>query len=1727
MLHERAGHVVYLVRPENPAERSVLKVLTADWAAGRRAEMLSNEFDILQSLKVDGVIKALKLGRVKGRQAIQMQWFDGASLKARTKEGAFEAATFLPIAIRLAEILGGVHGAHVIHRDISSSNVLLSSTNEVCLIDFNLASRISVKSEQLDESLWLEGNLSYISPEQTGRVNRHVDHRTDLYSLGVVFYEMLTGQLPFKASEPLEQIYAHLALAPPAMSNVPEPLAQVVQKLLAKNAEDRYQSAAGLTADLEQCLAGLQQNGSISPFEIGRHDVYSRLHAPGKLYGRKAEVEQLLAALQKAASGRKAMAHISGHSGTGKSTLVHELARPVAASRGFFISGKFDQGSANSPYAGIALAFGQFVDLLLMEPEAELQRWKKRLGDAVAGLGRVLVEVIPALERILGPQPEVPSVGISEAQNRFNYAFLSLVRGITESKRPLVLFVDDLQWADPASLHLLKALMLDSALGQFLLVASYRSNEVPLGHPVAVFISELEIANVEAEAISLTDLSAEAVGELLSELLNAPVGEVEPLAEIVYNKTHGNPFFVHQFVRNLHERGLLQFDFSRARWRWSAASIRSQHITDNVLELLQAEVTQLAPETQRLLHIAALLGSTFDLALLQKISGLQAAEVQHRLQPAFAAQMLVDAGSKYRFIHDRVRQTVRELVAEPAAANLHLSIGRALLENLTDDASSSYLFKVVNHLNKAVELVGLSERTSWAELNLKAGSHALEAAAFSAALQYFEQAISLDGSTQWRTRYKQALAMHNGAAEAAFMCGQYEKMDGYIDTVVEKAQELAHTTTVTVVRIKALQAQGNLLESVRHGMATLRQHGVRFPKAPGNANIIGGLLRTRQALAGKSPEKILAQPEMTDAHALAVTEIMANLVAASYLSLPKLLPLLFFRQINLSLKHGISPDSATAYVGYGTILCAMGDFEGGQRYANLALKLVERPGAEKFRCKIIYGAHALVVPWKQHVREVLDPLAAAYRFGLEAGDHENTAYSIVARYGYMYMAGVSLPRISRELKSYMPELLEMQFDNPINFAHIHLQAAHALQNHTQPGKAFEGPHYHESKMVAAYREQKDFNILGLFYTHKLMVAVRLRRFGEAMQAVEEMKTYAAALTANPLLINLYTYGALAAANSVGTAAGMSQSRTVRRVKKNLKKLAKWAKASPENVAHKVALVTAEYHRITNNHVRAGQFYSKAVELAAEGGFVHEQALALELQARWMHSEEKPEAQQVMSNALSLCREWGAPALVDMLLEEWPEWFESTEPIQPSEPGTEASTFSYNPQQLDLESILKASNAISAQLTLDGLLARLIAIVMENAGAQRGYLLMQHENEWRVVAAGEIHDGQLLVQRVDVSAKQQDERLAWSMVNFVSRTKKPLVLEDAASDATYWNDPHVQQAQPRSVLCSPFARQGSLVGIVYLENNSAAGAFGPERLSLLNLLSAQAAISLENARLYSNMEELVTAYERFVPKQFLNHLEKDRITQVQLGDQVQREMTVMFSDIRNFTSLSEQMSPAENFAFLNRYLGRMEPVITRHYGFIDKYIGDAIMGLFPSNADDALQCAIAMLRELEEFNREQSTPINIGIGLNTGNLMLGTIGGNQRMDGTVISDAVNLTARVEGMTKSYGANLIITQNTLQRLENPENYLIRKLDNVIAKGKTHSVLIYQVCDALPEEVRALVAATKSVFERGVDCFHKADFEQAHRLFEGIVRQNPHDACAQFFVARCKQFLSLEGS
>ncbi|MFB2967575.1 AAA family ATPase [Aerosakkonema sp. BLCC-F183] len=1799
-IYESANSLVYRGIRESDNQPIILKILKENYPTPQELARYRTEYEITKSLNLTGVVKVYDLQKYQNTLVMFLEDFGGESLRVWMQQRSFTLEEFLKIAIAITETLGQIHAANIIHKDINPSNIVYNpATGQLKIIDFGISTKLTRENPTIKNPNVLEGTLAYMSPEQTGRMNRSLDYRTDFYSLGITFYELLTGKLPFETIDALELVHCHIAKQPlpPHLvgakhsgdrlsgnrtdlfpnaspfpsdrlsgnptdlfpnassfpSEIPQIIADIVMKLMAKTAEDRYQSAFGIKADLEECLYQLEQNGIISHFSIAQQDISDKFQLPQKLYGREREIETLLTAFERVTS-QSEMILIGGYSGIGKTALVQELYKPITEKRGYFISGKFDQYQRNIPYSAIAAAFRELIKQLLSETETKLNQWREKLQAALGNNGQVIIEAIPEVELIIGKQPAVPEVGPNESQNRFNLVFQNFIKVFTKTEHPLAIFIDDLQWADGASLKLIQLLMSGASTGLFL-ISAYRDNEVSSVHPLMLTVEEIAKTGAKIEQVALSPLQLRTVTQIVADTLKCSESRAKHLAELVVVKTGGNPFFLNEFLKSLYTEGLLEFDLTARCWQWNLPEIQGRGFTDNVVELMAGKIERLPETTQEILKLAACIGNQFDLETLGLIAEKSLKEAASNLLSAVAESLVVPLGNmgdvelaiaarefaspqlstalsqavEYKFVHDRIQQAAYSLIPDNNRKIVHRQIGQVLLKNTSSKNREEKIFDIVNQLNFCLSLITeQSERDELAGLNLIAGKKAKLSAAYQPALNYLQVGIELLATDSWQQQYHLTLSLYEETAEVAYLNANFDLMEGFIKLVLAEAKTVLDKVKVYEVKILAYMAQGNFLSAIDFVLEILKLLGVRLPKNPSQLDILWGLLQVKTSLGFRPIASLINLPVMSNPYPKAAMRILAAIAASGYLSVPMLYLLMVFKMVNLSIKWGNAAESTFAYSCYGQILCnILKDIDNGAQFGQLALNLQVALNVTGIKARVMI--YFFIKHWIEPVKAILNPLREMYVDGVETGELEYACWAATIYCWVAFLNGCELKQMESEMSIYSLVFWEKGQKTISEYHSIYHQTALNLLGQAENSCDLIGNVFDEQAMTPRFQSRNDYLSLFTMYFSKLILCFL---FGEATLAVnnaKEARHYRDSMRGSTLILDFYFYESLACLSAINSKDSVSEvtrnfprKQLLHKVRQNQKELRKCAHYAPMNYLQKYLLVEAELYRVQGKDSLATDYYDKAIAKAKENDYVHEVAIAYELAAKFYLSRGKELiAKAYMQEARYHYQLWGATAKVKHLEKQYSKLLGATQAqIKDIKTSTGATTTGSS-NNLDIATVMKASQAISGEIVLDKLLSSLMKILIENAGAQTGYLILSERGKLLIEASGTIDEEQVKVLRsIPVS---QCQTISETIVNYVARTKETVVLNDATREGKFTNDSYIKERQPKSILCLPLINQGRLISIVYLENNRTIGAFAPERQEVLNLLSSQAAISIENAQLYNNMTKLNRAYERFVPSQFLQFLDKSSIVDVQLGDQVQLEMSVLFSDIRDFTTLSESMTPEENFKFINSYLSRMEPVITENHGFIDKYIGDAIMALFSGEADNAVKAGIAMLNQLPQYNQYRANcgyvPIQIGIGINTGSLMLGTVGGQNRMDGTVISDAVNLASRVEGLTKNYGVSLLITEQTYSRLTNPAKYGIRTIDTVKVKGKSQRVTVYEVFDADLPEIKEGKLTTLSLFAEALSLYGEGKFAEAGRLFADCWQQNPGDRVAKIYLERCQ--------
>ncbi len=1747
-IHESKRTIVYRARLVADGRRVVLKTLRGPYPAPELAARFRRELEATRRARGPGAIEALGLDTFGDTVAIVLEDFGGTSLATDWTARRPSLEGQLRLAARIVDALARVHERDLVHKDVNPSNVVWNdATGEVKLIDFGISATRPRSNVPLTGTNAIEGTLHYIAPEQTGRMNRALDYRADFYSLGATLYELLTGRTPFSGDDPIELVHAHIArvpIAPHELAGIPRALSDVVMRLLAKNAEDRYQSAFGIRADLLECAEQLAKTGRIEPFPLGRFDVVERLQIPQRLYGRDADTKALREAFDRVAAGAFEVVVVTGYSGIGKTSLVHEIHPAITARGGHLVSGKFDQLERNVPYASLIQAFSQRLRQVLGESDAEVARWRTRLAQAVGDQGRVLTDVVPELEHLIGPQAPAEALPPAEAENRFHFAFRAFARALASVEHPLVLFLDDLQWADLPSIKLLERLAADADTTHLLILGAYRDNEVGPAHPLQLALETIAKQR-PLSTIVLGPLTREDVRALVADALHRRAPETASLADACFAKTGGNPFFVTQLFESLHEARILKLDLEAGRWRWDVAEVQAYGVSDDVVAFMTHKIRRLGPEAQAALQLAACIGATFDLATLAVVQERTPEEAAAQIAEAVALGLVLPLDetssttaetARFAFLHDRVQQAAYATLDDARRTELDLAIGRLLLTHGSPSDVDDRLFEIVDHLDRGLSLItSPGERDRVADLNLRAGMRAKRSAAYQPALAYLSAAMRLTDAASWTRRYDRTLALYVEAAEAAYLAGDYAQLDTAIETVTTHARTALDRARVLAVRVNAKSARNDLVGALATGLEALRLLGIELPERPTQVSVLRELVRTKLTLAGKSTDRLAAMPAMSDETGRTAMKLMLSLISAAYYARPLLLPLLAFRMVTTTVKRGLAPESSYGMAVYGLVLCSLNELDAGYAYGKLALRFAERADDRRAqnRARHVFNAHIRF--WKEPLRRSAAELRDVFQVGVANGDLEYGAFGAFMSCTLRLLAGDDLGELAVDAERYGAAIRAIGQETSGYTHAITRQVIANLASDVDEPTLLAGPAYDERRMLAAHLRAKDRTNIFVANCAKTMLGVFFGRPDRAHEAAKANRAYMDG-GASTAYVPVFVYHAALAELGVANALPMVERQvSILRARRGLFDLRRWAKHAPPNVEHRVLLVEAELARVLGDDVSAMRAYDAAIEAARASRATGDEALANELAGRFhLARGRRAVARTYLQQALWVYRRWGADGKARALEREHGDLARTGEPASSSPLATTTSSTEARSEALDLGSVIKASQALSGEIELPRVLRRLITIAVENAGATRGLLILDHDGAWLVDAELAAPGGEPLV--AQGAPLGEGTSVARSVVAYVVRTREALVLDDASRVEPFASDPYVIARRPKSVLCAPLLNQGRLQGLLYLENAVAAGAFTAGRIEVLRMLSAQAAISLENAGLYTHLEKalkaqirLTEAHRRFVPNEFLQSLGRASIVDVELGDCVEKEMSVLFSDIRGFTPLVEGMSPERNIRFINTYLSYMEPEILRHGGFVEGYIGDAIMALFDGSADGAVHGGVDMLRALARLNERRAVagepPMRVGIGVNTGMLTMGTIGGSTRIKCGVIGDSVNLAARVESVTKVYRVPFLVSDATVARLSPASRFCLREVDRVRVVGREAPVVLHEVYDADPPALREAKQIAEHDWSEALRRYHARDFRGALAALSECARVLPEDPVVARHVERCRRYLDVD--
>ncbi|OUD12255.1 ATP-binding protein [Thioflexithrix psekupsensis] len=1474
----------------------IIKTLRSDYPTPKELAQIRHEFELTRELSLKGSVRPYELVKCHNGLALILEDVGGESLKNLIARRKLSLVAFLKIAIQLTNAVGELHHHHIIHKDIKPSNVIVNmETNQVKITDFSISTRLAVENQHLSTLDKLEGTIAYMSPEQTGRMNRVIDYRSDFYSLGVTFYELLVGWLPFQSNDPIELIHCHIARIPPEPyilhSDIPRPVSDIIMKLMSKNAEERYQSAEGLRFDLQICLRAYKKHGTIEPFRLARQDIVDKFRLPQKLYGRTAELTTLLDTFDYVCQGSKSALLVCGDSGLGKTTLVQQLQKPVMQKNGFFVVGRFESTEQPHPYSALVHALREIVNCILTESASQIAQWRKKLLAILNHDIHLLSPVIPELEMIVGRhvKTDKSALLIEESDSSFKLAFEKCIQVFSTPDHPLVMFIDDIQWADVASLNLLQTMLTDANVQSFLLILGYRDPS-PLSekHPLYPMLQTLNHHLISMEQLILKPMKLEHVNQLITETLHCSLSYARPLAELVMTKTEGHPFFVNAFLKKVYRSGYLKFNRTSKRWEWNTQRIIEMDMTDNVVSIISERLQRLSDNCQEVLKLAACIGVTFDIKTLSTLyeqtepvttGALWEAVEENLIAPlSDSYQLLYNAvegkdstdfvsnNASYRFLHDRIQQAAYSLLLEEEKQVIHYQLGRLLREKTSPNQLDEMLFDIVRHLNQGIQQMHSDvDLYDLARLNLAVAKKSRTTGAYQTALIYLNTGLNILPADAWEKQYHLTMSLHTQAMEMEYANGHVERADKLFSIVLENAESLLDQARIYEIRILFFIAQNQLQKSLDMGLQVLHMLNMPVPREDSD---LSGLFSELQPLLGERQiEELIDLPSMRDEHKLSALRILVSIALPSYFVAPKLYPILEFMQVRLCIQNGNSPMAASAYASYGLVLCGtLNDLDAGYRYGQLALKVLEKYPSKEYHARVLTLVNAFSRHWKDSAKESAAALLQTSEWSLNNGNIEYACYSGMYCAINTFLSTESLARANDTFQFVMDIMIRFKASEQIYYTQITqmwYQLSENLQSESRHICQLKGARCNEETLLPQLQAQSNKHALFCYYFIKGLLCYWLDDAHKALPYLEQAANVAHSAPASfhhsfyvfyHALVLYVTWNHLSPEQKTAKMSQLTQLETT---------LEKWSWHSPINFKAQYLLIQAEHARLEQQTEIALRYYEKAINHAHENGQIQIEAIINERAASFYQQlGSEKSARLYLADAHYAYIAWGATAKAKLLETAHPflnyrharkEWQNSMTQTTVNEPASSTTnTIAQYGSNFDLITVIKISQAIATELVLPELVKKLLHVVMENLGAQQGLLVLIREGQLYIEAEIRTEKSEaVLFQSMPLESltSAQQSHYPIGLIHYVVRTQTGLMLHDAAQEGLFVNDSYITANKPLSILCNPLFYQDELIGILYLENNLIANAFTSNRTHMLQLLSNQIAIAIANAMFY--------------------------------------------------------------------------------------------------------------------------------------------------------------------------------------------------------------------------------------------------------------------------------------
>lgn len=1729
LLYERDNSIYYHGYRTKDNLGVIIKVFKEECNEQSKFALYEHEWHVLNKIHGDTIIKALALEKTEDRLALVYDDFGNSSLNHLIFNKKYSIEEGIIYAQSILSALALIHSYQMIYHHLSPENVLCNTEKKaIKLINFEYCTKALYSYQSITKLRGMPvDKLLYFSPEQTGCINRPIDYRSDYYRAGLVLYELFTKKKPFISQNDniYSAIYQKITTVPIAPNQInpelPESLSTMIMKLLAIKPEDRYQSITAIQGDLNKCFDNLK-NHEKSTFPIAEADYPAHFLISEKMYGAKKAEELLRTCFEASKKLAQCVIISAAHAGYGRSMLVRSLDPAILKSNGYLIQGRYQKQWVHLPYSGLTHAIQQLVAQILSESTSTIKAWRERIEKALGIHASLMNDLFPSLSLLIGEHPPPAKLRPIESQNRFNLAIESFFQALSSSEQPLVIFLDDVQWIDPPSVAFLKRYLSNTQNQNCFIIFSYNEHEVDRISPLSTFIEELKNEQVTYTNIKLNALSQEDAIQLVVDTFCQPKEAILTLAKLCFEKTQGNPLLFKKTLKKMCQENIIYFE--KNKWKYLLDEADKMHIPIDIYTADKEQIHQLNIFTQTSVQLASCLEHEFSPYDLSILTGKSLKEIKNEFAEALENEIFISSYSLYfdeksfefidfhadfTFSHNHLKDVAYGLIPKENIAEYHVKIGNYLNDKIHQGSYKS-IFAALSQINLAQSLITEpSERLKYAHLNLKAGKKANRIVAYQEAMNFLQAGINYLPENAWVAHFDLTMELYTAITEIAYLSSDFNKMFEFGQILISNAQNSQQKSVVLELNILYKMGQGKIDEALTLGINFLKQLHIHLQRNPNKLRLLMHFIRTKLKLSHKTKEDLYQLPEMQDTECKSKMKILIALAAPAYITDQKLYQLLIFTLVRLSCKYGNASESVIAYATYGTMLCHLGQVEQGYEYGKLAYRLLEKLGAHSEKPKLLASLSFFILPRIQHMNESIDMTVEGIKAGLETGDFAFTGY-LCAGFAYLsFLAGKEVNLLKSDLEKYVLLLQKLKQPNPSTYLKMLLQGLEGLLSSTPDlHTKLSGHWFDEHEMMQKFMKTNENIALVDIYIIKLMISFLFNNYEEACTSAEKMTPYINKSIGLFITPHYYFYYALSCLKLSQTP--NKKQNLIKLFKYNQKKLKAWAFKAPMNYMDKYCLTEALYAELLGNNKKAIFYFDKAIEKAKTNHFIQIEALANECAATFYLNQKRTYIAKIyLIEAYACYKKWGATAKMAQLQSLYPMMIDLKAENKHPPLATEKAI------PVNLESIIHSSNAIAREIELGSLVRTIINEASVYSDAEKVYLLLKKDEHFVIEAEKTKGKEYSILESIPFASK-----LPQSIIKATIEECTTIMVEDALQDERFYEDPTIQKSKSKSILSLPLVNQGILKGILYFEDNTI-GAFTEDKVQVLNLLKASIGIALDHAVLYEHRKNLNEAYDRFVPHAFLDILNKGSIIDVKLGDQNQQNMTVLFCNIKDFILLSQRMNARETMIYINKYISYLEPIITEHHGIIDKYINDTVMAIF-KNADDAVVAGLKMLeKNLEQTKENPQNTIHIGI--NSGLLTLGTVGSKNRMEGTVISDAVNIASRINTLAKAFQVPLLITEYTYQQLTKGM-FNSRILDTLYVKGKSIPLTIYEVIPNTINTVQKHKIASIKTYAQAMHLFHEEKIDKALPIFEHILKENENDTVTAYYINRCQELLSV---